>query len=189
MAGNTPGPRKARTRPADTGPDDYPEPQPEPTPDGESLTFGGDLGKLLTQVQRPQRWFISNPGEDTPIPEGAYVTRGYPVNIAGLVVAIDRVPSKFGIMPVYVLDVGRGPDFPLVRWGLTSTTLRSAHQRYAVAVGDTIAATCPGTRTGKGINPDTGEPLVYEDWRLMVQKGDGTVPAAGVGPSGDEEPF
>jgi hypothetical protein len=177
------------TRPADTtepdpGPEVADRPEPEALPE-----FGGDLGKLLTQAQRTQRWFISNPGEDTPIPEGAYVSRGYPVNIAGLVVAIERVPSRFGPMPVYVLDVGRGPDFPLIRWGLTSETLRSAHQRQHVTVGDTIAATCPGLRDSRKVDPDTGRPYQYEDWRLLVQRGDGTVPAAGVGPSGDEEPF
>lgn len=180
MAGNRPGPRRDTTRPADTGPDQITDADSEYPA---LPSFGGDAAKLLTQVQRPQRWLITNPGEDTPIPEGAYVQRGYPVDIAGLVVAIERVPSRFGAMPVYVLDIGRGPDFPLVRWGLTSTTLRSAHQRYQVEVGDTIAAHCPGLRTGKGINPDTGEPLQYEDWRLLVQKGDGTVPGAG------EEPF
>jgi hypothetical protein len=161
----------------------------DPDLDGTELSFGGDLGKLLTQAHRPQRWFISNPGPDATIPEGAYIKRGYPVDMAGLIVAIERIPTRNGTMPVYVLDVGRGAEFPLVRFGLTSTTLRSAHARYEVKVGDTVAMTCPGLRTGKGVNEETGELLQYEDWRMLVQHGDGTIPAAGVGPSGDEEPY
>ena len=142
---------------------------------------GGELGRMLAQARRTQRWFISNPSEDTPVPEDAFVQRGYPVDIAGLVVAIERVPTKFGAMPVYVLDVGKGPDFPLIRWGLTATLLRNAHERHDVRAGDTIAAHCPGKRQGKD--------QVYEDWTMLVAKGDGTVPAAGVGPSSDEAPF
>jgi len=153
------------------------------------LDFGGDLGKLLAQAQRPQRWFISNPGLDTPVPEGAYIQRGYPIDIAGQVVAIEQVSSKNGPMPVYVLDVGRGAEFPLIRWGLTSMLLRNAHQRHRVQPGDTVAGHCPGLRKSKNIDPETGQPFEYEDWSVMVQKGDGTVPAAGIGPSGDEEPF
>jgi hypothetical protein len=141
------------------------------------LTFGGNLGAMLRQVARPQRWFISNPGPDTPVPEGAYVHRGYPVDIAGTVVAIEKVATKFGPMPVYVLDVGQGPDFPLIRFGLTATTLRSSHERQGVQPSDTIAAHCSGMRQGKD--------QTYEDWSMLVQKGDGTIPAA----SSAEEPF
>lgn len=173
-----------RSTPSTTELGDQPEPEYEAP-----LEFGGDLGKLLTQAQRPQRWFIANPGPDTPIPEGSYVHRGYPINVAGLVVSIETVGTKNGPMPVYLLDVGRGPDFPLIRWGLTSMLLRNAHRRHRVASGDTVAASCPGLRKSKNINPETGQPYEYEDWSMMVQKGDGTVPAAGVGPSGDEEPF
>jgi len=163
-----------------------PEPEaeaPVPAPNGDASLgdFGGDLGKLLQQAQRPQRWFISNPSEDTNVPEGAFIQRGYPINIAGQVVAIERVPSQHGPMPVYILDIGRGADFPLVRFGLTATLLRNAHERHQVQVGDTIAATCPGKRQGKEQE--------YEDWTMLVQKGDGTIPAAGIGPSGDDESF
>jgi hypothetical protein len=160
-----------------------------PEPEPEALTFGGDLGSMLTQARRAQRWFISNPGEDTPVPEGAYVHRGYPVEIAGTVVAVEKVATKFGPMPVYVLDVGRGPDFPLIRFGLTALLLRNTHAQHNVSVGDVIAAHCPGLREGKGVNLETGERLQYEDWAMLVQKGDGTVPTAGVGASATEEPF
>jgi hypothetical protein len=164
-----------------------PKPEPEkgggtdtPTEDID-LSFGGDLGAMLAQARRPQRWYITNPTDDTPVPEGAIIHRGYPVEIAGTVVAIEKVATKFGPMPVYVLDVGRGPSFPLIRFGLTATLLRNAHDRHNVQAGDTIAAYCPGKRQGKD--------QVYEDWSMLVQKGDGTIPVAGVGASADEEPF
>jgi hypothetical protein len=160
------------TRPADTGPDQITDVQPELPGLG---TFGGELGAMLAQARRPQRWFISNPTDDSVVPEGAYVAHGYPVEIAGTVVAIEKAATKFGPMPVYVLDVGKGPDFPLIRFGLTATLLRNAHERHNVAPGDVVAASCPGKRQGKDQE--------YEDWAMIVQKGDGTVPTAGVGAS------
>jgi hypothetical protein len=152
-----------------------------PAPEPDSLSFGGELGGMLAQARRPQRWFISNPSDDTQAPEGAYVHRGYPVEIAGTVVAIERAATKFGPMPVYVLDVGKGADFPLIRFGLTATLLRNAHERHNVQAGDVIAAYCAGKRQGRDQE--------YEDWSMIVQKGDGTVPVAGVGASADEAPF
>jgi hypothetical protein len=159
-------------------------------PEAESLTFGGELGGMLAQARRPQRWFISNPsGDESQVPEGAYVQRGYPVEIAGTVVAVERAATKFGPMPVYVLDVGKGADFPLIRFGLTSMLLRNAHERHSVQAGDVIAAYCSGLRQSRTVNAETGEVQQYEDWSMIVQKGDGTVPVAGVGASADEAPF
>ena len=142
-------------------------PPTDPTPPAEDgqieLDFGGELDRMLTQAARPTRWFVANPKEETSIPEGAIVQRGYPVRMAGLVTAVELVESKYGTLPVYVLDVGKGPDFPLIRFGLTATVLRSAHERLGVQVGDTIAAVCPGLRQGRDQE--------YEDWNMVVTKG------------------
>jgi hypothetical protein len=170
-------PRAPRTTPA--------EGDTAPTTNGtepeETLSFKGDLGALLGQARRPQRWLILNPTADTPVPEGAIIQRGWPQEVAGTVVAIEKMGTRFGPMPVYVLDVGRGAQFPLIRFALTSTLLRNAHDRHGVKPGDAWAAYCPGMRQGKDQE--------YEDWSVVVQKGNGTVPVPGVGASGDEEPF
>lgn len=134
------------------------------------LTFGADLGDMLTQARRPQRWFIANPGTDTPIPDDAFIARGYPVEIAGTVVAVDSAATRHGRMPVWVLDVGQGEDFPLVRVGLTANLLRNAHEQHGVQEGDKVAAVCRGTRQSRDTNPETGEPFVYEDWTVVVRK-------------------
>lgn len=145
----------------------------------DQLTFGGELGGMLKTVRRHQRWVIFNPKDDTRIPPDSIVHHGYPCEIAGTVVTIEEIPTKFGPMPVYVLDVGKGPDFPLIRWGLTALVLQNLHDRHDVRPGDTIAAVCHGMREG--------HEQTYEDWAMIVKSSDGNVSAPSL--AADEEPF
>jgi len=158
----------------------------------EQLSFeGGELAAMLGQAKRPRRWLILNPTEEREgkLPADAIVQRGYPQQIAGTVVGIDKISSRNGVMPVWVLDIGQGSTAPLIMFGLTAQLLRDAQRDHRIAPGDVVAAVCTGKVASKNTDPETGERLQYEDWRVVVRKGDGTVPAPGVGASADSEPF
>jgi hypothetical protein len=174
-----------------------PEATTDPTANGATeppaLTLdyeGGELATMMEQAARPRVWFIANPGPDSTPPKGAIIHKGYPVKIGGTVVAVERVPSREGPpFPAWVLDVGKGATFPLVVFGAGAQLLRKAHAQYGIAPGDTVAAVCPGKAKSSNVNPETGEVFEYEDWRVLVTKGTGQVPAPGVGADSTGEPF
>jgi hypothetical protein len=142
------------------------EPEPEGRPAIPAL--GDEFKGLLDDVARDVIVYVPEQVGDT---------------IAGLVVATEGITTEFGPRPATILDVNPAdPSLPLVRFVWIDTVLQTAFERHTLRRGDQVAVRLTKRSGQTGVGD-------YNDWRVVVVKGDPSAPPAPPAPAPSEQPF